>query len=88
VATGTRFQGKRHSEPAHVQATHPDVVEMTSSRIPCHGDSGGPLLVTLGGRETIIGVGHTTLVDDGGHCTTSATYTRTDLFADFVGSAL
>lgn len=39
---------------------------------PCHGDSGGPLLVTRGGTEYLAGVVST------GDCETETTYARTD----------
>jgi secreted trypsin-like serine protease len=81
-------KGKRHSEPARVLSVSPAVLAITASRIPCHGDSGGPLLLSIDGRETVAGVGHTSQIDSAGNCVTSATYTRTDLFADFVRAAM
>ncbi|MDB5221133.1 MAG: peptidase (chymotrypsin) family [Myxococcaceae bacterium] len=81
-------KGIRHAEAARIVDVSPLVVSMTAGRIPCHGDSGGPLFLSLGGVETIVGIGHTSNVDDGGNCVVGADYTRTDLFADFVNAAL
>lgn len=81
-------KGKRHSEPARVVAVSSSVVEITASRIPCHGDSGGPLLLVMADQEIIAGVGHTSQIDDAGNCVTSSTYTRADLFADFIRAAI
>jgi secreted trypsin-like serine protease len=81
-------KGKRHSEPARVVSISPNVVEITANRIPCHGDSGGPLLLAMAGQETIVAVGHTSHFDDAGNCAASSDYTRTDPFADFVRAAM
>jgi secreted trypsin-like serine protease len=82
-------KGARHFEPARIAEVRSDVIEMTADPSPCHGDSGGPLLVRIDGVETVIGLGHTaTAADDGGEgCMTGADYTRTDLFADFIASS-
>jgi V8-like Glu-specific endopeptidase len=49
---------------------------------PCHGDSGGPMLLKIDGVETVIGVGHTAV--DGEQCNAGADYERTDRYADFI----
>lgn len=82
-------KGKRHIEAARIAGVRSDVVDMTAEPSPCHGDSGGPLLVRIEGVETVVGVGHTALAaEDGGEgCMTGADYMRTDLFADFIASS-
>lgn len=81
-------KGRRHAETARVVSAAPDVVTIAASRSPCHGDSGGPLVVSLAGVDTVIGVGHTSELDDAGNCAGHATYTRTDLFAELLRGAI
>jgi V8-like Glu-specific endopeptidase len=77
-------KGTRHYAGARIEAIDPGTIAMSSTRGPCHGDSGGPLLARIDddAEETILGVGHVAFDDCGG----SANYTRTDLFADFIAS--
>ena len=49
---------------------------------PCNGDSGGPMLLEIGGVETILGVGH--IAYDGDTCTGGANYQRTDRYVKFI----
>jgi secreted trypsin-like serine protease len=83
-------KGTRHVERARVADVRSDVIDMTADPSPCHGDSGGPLLVPMDGMETVIGVGHTAYAaSDGGEgCMTGADYTRADLFADFIAASM
>lgn len=84
-ALDTAAKGTRHFEPARVEKVEAALVTMSSkTRNPCHGDSGGPLLVTIGGVETIVGVGHDAFGGDDAECELGADYTRVDLFAAFV----
>jgi V8-like Glu-specific endopeptidase len=80
-------KGERHIESARIVEVRDAYVDMTADPSPCHGDSGGPLLVRIDGVETVIGVGHTAQSDGGEGCIVGADYTRTDLFADFIASA-
>ena len=86
----TAAKGRRHIETARIASIESDVVEMTADPSPCHGDSGGPLLVRVDGKEIVIGLGHTAIAaaDGSEGCMTGANYTRTDLFTDFIASAL
>lgn len=86
----TAAKGMRHIEAARIASIESDVIEMTADPSPCHGDSGGPLLVRVGGKEIVIGLGHnaTAAADGGEGCMTGANCTRTDLFTDFIASSL
>lgn len=81
-------KGRRHVVAARIAELRSAFVEMTADPSPCHGDSGGPLLVTIDGVETVIGIGHTAFSDGGEGCMTGADYTRTDLFATLITSAM
>src|SRR5262249_48009073 len=48
---------------------------------PCHGDSGGPMLLKKNGVETVVGVAHVTLKES---CRDGANYERLDVYADFI----
>jgi secreted trypsin-like serine protease len=48
----------------------------------CNGDSGGPMLLTMDGVETLIGVGHVAF--DTETCKGGGNYLRTDHYADFI----
>lgn len=60
----------------------------TGKNNPCHGDSGGPMLLELNGVETVIAVGHMTAADANGICTMGGNYERTDPYADFIARYL
>jgi hypothetical protein len=83
-------KGRRHVERARIADVRSDVIDMTADPSPCHGDSGGPLLVSIDGVEKVVGVGHTALAaaDGSEGCMTGADYTRTDLFADFIDASM
>jgi secreted trypsin-like serine protease len=81
-------KGRRHIESARIAEVREAYVDMTAEPSPCHGDSGGPLLVRIDGVETVVGVGHTAQSDGGEGCMIGADYTRTDVFADFIASAM
>ena len=80
----TAAKGHRHIESAMITNIYPDLVEMTADPSPCHGDSGGPLLATVDGLETVVGVASTGISDSAEDCNTGADYTRVDSVADFV----
>lgn len=67
---GTRHQGSITLDA--LTSYTADVSKSGDDAAPCHGDSGGPLLVTRGVTEYVAGVVST------GDCTTETTYTRTD----------
>jgi secreted trypsin-like serine protease len=78
-AVALEDRGRKHSEAATIRDVADGFLDIDApARGPCHGDSGGPLLV--GG--TIYGVASTGDEDCGG----GATYTRTDPYADFIGA--
>lgn len=79
-------KGRRHVDGARVVDLRGDVLDITADANPCHGDSGGPLLVHLDGVETVVGVGHTAVSDGGEGCANGATYTRIDPFREFIES--
>lgn len=53
----------------------------------CHGDSGGPVLAKIDGKETIIGIGWRTVQDDG-KCAQGVLDTRVDPYVSFIDSFL
>jgi V8-like Glu-specific endopeptidase len=81
-------KGRRHIEPAKITKVLDDSIEIDAERSPCHGDSGGPVLVATAQGEEIIGVAATGNVDENGNCVGGGTYTRVDVYADFVRTAL
>lgn len=48
---------------------------------PCHGDSGGPMLLKQKGVDTVMAVGHVGFSET---CVEGGNYTRTDRYADFI----
>jgi secreted trypsin-like serine protease len=61
----------------------------TSSRQTCHGDSGGPALQTLNGKETVIGVTSYGMDRSSGQVCYGGGYdTRIDRYADFITAHL
>lgn len=60
-----------------------DFVAATLPATQCHGDSGGPTLLSVNGKETIIGIGWITVRNDG-LCSEGVRDTRVDKFLDFI----
>jgi secreted trypsin-like serine protease len=56
---------------------------VSSSASQCHGDSGGPTLVKIGGTDTIVGIGWHTVQQDGS-CAQGVRDERVDPFADWI----
>jgi secreted trypsin-like serine protease len=78
-AVAVEDRGQKHAEGATIADLSDGFVEIEApARGPCHGDSGGPLLLD----GTILGVAST------GDCVSIGSYTRTDAYADFVASYL
>lgn len=53
-------------------------------KVICSGDSGGPVLMKMGGVEKVVGVNSFGII----YCLTEASSTRTDIYKDFVNSYL
>ena len=60
-----------------------DFVAATLPTTQCHGDSGGPVLLPINGKETIIGIGWITVRNDG-LCSEGVRNTRVDQFLSFI----
>jgi hypothetical protein len=60
-----------------------DFVAATLPVTQCHGDSGGPTLLPINGKETIIGIGWQTVRNDG-LCSEGVRDTRIDKFLSFI----
>jgi secreted trypsin-like serine protease len=66
---------------AIAQITPGTVVIPPGEDNPCHGDSGGPMLLSRDGADVVIGIGHIVFDES---CTHGADYTRVDAYASFI----
>lgn len=69
---------------ANISATHFEVI---SPATQCHGDSGGPTLVKIAGKETIVGISSGT-VSHTASCALGGTDTRVDAYLGFIDAIL
>jgi secreted trypsin-like serine protease len=76
--------GKKNEATVKISAINDH--DFVASALPvtqCHGDSGGPVLLNVGGKETIIGIGWVTVRNDG-LCSEGVKNTRVDKFLSFI----
>jgi secreted trypsin-like serine protease len=90
IGYGTTVDGDANTSGKKNEAalTISDITATTflASALPstqCHGDSGGPVLLEIGGRETIIGIGWRTVRLDG-LCNEGVRDTRVDRHAQWI----
>ena len=69
------------------ELTPTSFLAFTPGKTQCHGDSGGPVLLPIAGKETIIGVGWRPVKDDG-TCDEGVLDTRVDPNAGWIDSFL
>jgi V8-like Glu-specific endopeptidase len=81
---GDTASGKKNQATITISQIDKDVFLATNlPSTQCHGDSGGPTLLSLGGQDTIVGIGWHTVRPDG-LCSEGVRDLRVDNFVDFI----
>ncbi len=94
IGYGTTVDGDSNSANVKHQATltlsnftAATFLAKSGTATQCHGDSGGPVVAKIDGKETIIGIGWQTVAQDG-TCGKGVMDTRVDPYVDFIDSFL